>query len=46
MPMLVLVDSKLVASLEYNPFTRQWTVQRSDEAVPQLVAKLEASSLT
>ena len=44
--MPVLVDSEVVVSLEYNPFMRQWTVQRSDEAVPELAAKLEAASLT
>ena len=38
------VDWESVSSLEYNPFTREWTVQRSDD-VPQLTAKLKAAKV-
>ena len=38
-------DTEVVASLEYNPFTREWKVQRSDEAEDHIVAKLQAAKV-
>ena len=40
-----LVDAELKASLEYNPFTQEWAVQRSDGDVTGLAAKLQAAKV-
>jgi hypothetical protein len=33
------------ASLEYNPFTQEWAVQRSNGDVTGLAAKLQAAKV-
>lgn len=40
-----LVDAELEASLEYNPFTQEWAVQRSDGDVTGLAAKMQAAKV-
>ena len=42
---LILTDAEMEASLEYNPFTREWAVRRSDEDVTGLVTKLQAAKV-
>ena len=39
------LDMTLEASLDYNPFTREWAVQRSDEGVAttELASKLKTA---
>lgn len=39
--------SEIVASLEYNPFTQEWKVQRSDDKheETELSAKMASASL-
>ena len=40
------IDAELEASLEYNPFIREWAIQRSDGgAEADLVAKLQAAKV-
>ena len=41
----MLIDAELEASLEYNPFTQEWAVQRSDGDETGLVAKLQAAKV-
>ena len=43
--MFAYTDTEVVASLEYNPFTREWKVQRSDEDEAQLAAKLQSAKV-